>query len=275
MSQSKKLVVVTGATGSQVCNPVLVFSVDLANKTLQGFPIIKYLLSTSRYSVRAVTRKTDSPRARLLEDGGAEVVFGDYDDPATLAAAFSGADAIFCNTNFWEHLSLDNEISQGLAIAKAAAEEPSVKNFVYSYLADSRILFGGKYQDNLAYNAKSLTLEKIQEQFPTLYKITTKLSIAFYYDNWVKYQFAFGPMKREDGVFEMAMPYPSTSKIPMASPDDAGVVLAAIIDAGERYNGKWISLVAEQLTDDEKLASWKEGKCTVPHLRGTGLTSCD
>jgi hypothetical protein len=74
-------------------------------------------------------------------------------------------------------------------------------------------------------------------------------------------------MKREDGVFEMAMPYPSTSKIPMASPDDAGVVLVAIIDAGERYNGKWISLVAEQLTDDEKLASWKEGKCTVARYR--------
>jgi 3',5'-cyclic AMP phosphodiesterase CpdA len=275
MSQLKKLIVVTGATGSQVCYRVLIFTVELANKILQGFPIIKYLLGTNRYNVRAVTRQIDSPRATLLKDVGAEVVLGDYDNPATLTDAFSGADAVFCNTNFWEHLSVDNEIRQGLAVAKAAAEEPRVKNFIYSYLADSRTLLGGKYQDNQAYNAKSLTLESIQTQFPELYKITTKLSIAFYYDNWVKYQLAFGPIKQKDGVFEMAMPYPSTNKIPTASPEDAGVVIATIIDTEGKYNGKWISLVAEQLTDDEKLATWVEGKCSVSQSHVKELTGYD
>jgi hypothetical protein len=240
--------------------------------THEGFPIVKYLLSTNRYSVRAVTRKIDSPRATLLKDMGAEVVVGDYDDPATLSRAFSRAHAVFCNTNFWEHMSVDNEIQQGLAAAKAAAREPSIKNFIYSYLADSRTLFEGKYQDNLPYNAKSITLERIEAQFPELYKITTKLTIAFYYDNWLKYQVAFGPIKREDGVFEMAMPYSSTNKIAMSSPEDAGIVIATIIDAGARYNGKWISLVTEHLTDDEKLALWTKSNCSVPHFPTTALT---
>lgn len=196
----------------------------------------------------------------LLKDLGAEVVNGDYDSPSSLSAAFSGADAVFCNTNFWDRMSLDEEIHQGVAAAKAAAEEPSVKNFIYSTLPDGRKVLGGIYQDNLIYNAKAITLERIEAEFPELYKITTKLSIAFYHDNWVKYQLPFGPIKQEDGVFEMAVPYPSTNKIATVSPDDAGVVIAAILDAGYKYHGKWISLAAESLTDDEKLASWTKGK---------------
>jgi hypothetical protein len=264
MSQHKKLVVVTAATGSQVCYPILIFAVELTNEIHQGFPIAKYLLSTNRYSVRAVTRKFASPQAMLLKDLGAEIVIGDYDIPPSLSAAFSGADAVFCNTDFWDRMSLDDEIRQGVAVAKAAAEKPSVKNFIYSSLPDARTILGGKYQDNLIYNAKSLTLERIQAEFPELYKITTKLSLPFYHENWVKYQLPFAPAKREDGVFEMAMPYPSTNKIPTASPEDAGVVIAAILDAGDKYHGKWISLVAESLTDDEKLAQWTKGKSSIP-----------
>jgi hypothetical protein len=58
----------------------------------------------------------------------------------------------------------------------------------------------------------------------------------------------------------MAMPYPSSNKIPMASPEDVGVVVAAILDAGDSYHGKWISLVADRLSDDEKLAVWTKSK---------------
>lgn len=236
----------------------------MLTKLVKGFPIAKYLLSTNRYIVRGVTRNIDSPKAVTLKNLGAEVVVGDYDVPATLTAAFSGADAVFCNTNFWENVSVETEVRQGLAAAKAAAEEPRVKNFIYSHLADARQLFGGKYKYNLAYNSKSITLERIEAEFPALYKITTKLSIAFYYDNWIKYQMSFGPIKRDDGVFEMAMPYPSTNKIPVTSPEDAGVVIAAIIDAGRTYHGEWISLVSEHITAAEKLASWTKGNWLVP-----------
>lgn len=210
--------------------------------------------------MRAVTRKIDSPQALLLKELGAEVVTGDYDNSLSLKAAFSGAEAVFCNTNFWEHMSIDDEIRQGLAIAKAAAEEPSLKNFIYSYLADARVLLNGKYQHNLVYNAKSITLERIETEFPRLYKITTKLSVAFYYDNWLKYQLAFGPIKRQDGVLEMAMPYPPNSKFPMAAPEDAGVVIAAILDSGDTYYGRWVSLVSDRLSDNEKIAEWTDGE---------------
>lgn len=209
-----------------------------------------------------MTRKSDSPQAILLKDLGAEVVVGDYDIPSTLRAAISGAEAVFCNTTFWDHASLDGEVRQGLAVAKAAAEEPGVKNFIYSCLADPRKIIGGKYQENQLYKAKTITLEKIESQFPELYKITTRLTVGYYHDNWVKYNLFLGPVKREDGVFEMAMPFPSTSKLPMASLEDVGVVIATILEAGDKYYGKWISVIAEHLTEIEKLAPWMKGKAS-------------
>jgi hypothetical protein len=217
-------------------------------------------LSTNRYSIRAVTRKSESPQALLLKDLGAEVVVGDYDMPSTLRAAISGAVAVFCNTSFWDHMSLEEEVRQGVAVAKAAAEEPSVKNFIYSYLADPDKILGGKYPENPIYKAKTTTIEAIELQFPELYKITTRLTIGYYHDNWIKYNSFLGPVKQEDGVFQMAMPYSPANKFPMASPEDAGVVIATVLDAGTKYHGTWISLIAERLSDDEKLASWKKGR---------------
>jgi hypothetical protein len=207
-----------------------------------------------------VTRKSDSPQAVQLKDLGAEVVIGDYDVPSTLRAAVSGADTVFCNTTFWDRASLDGEVSQGLAVAKAASEERSVKNFIYSYLADPEKILGGKYQENKIYKAKVVTMQKIQLQFPELYKITTRLTVGYYHENWLKYNLFLGPVKREDGVFEMAMPYPSTSPFPMVSPEDVGVVIATILDSGGKYYGKWISVISEHLTDDEKLVPWTKGK---------------
>jgi hypothetical protein len=209
-----------------------------------------------------VTRKSDSPQAILLKDLGAEVVVGDYDIPSTLRAAISGAEAVFCNTTFWDHASLDEEVRQGVAVAKAAAEEPGVKNFIYSCLADPRKILGGKYHENQIYKAKTITLEMIESQFPELYKITTRLTVGYYHDNWVKYNLFLGPVKREDGVFEMAMPFPSTSKLPMASLDDVGVVITTILEAGDKYYGKWISVIAEHLTEIEKLDPWMKGKAS-------------
>jgi uncharacterized protein YbjT (DUF2867 family) len=54
---------------------------------------------------RAITRKTDSEKARALAAAGAEVVAGDADDQASIERAFTGAHGAFLVTNFWEHVS--------------------------------------------------------------------------------------------------------------------------------------------------------------------------
>jgi NmrA-like family len=180
MLSSKKIVVVTAATGSQ------------------GFPIVKYLLAhhSDIYTVRAVTRNTSSPTAKSLASLGADIVSADFSDEPSLRSAFLGAHTIFANTNFWEPtMSLELEVAQGLLIAKVANDENGLENFIYSSLGDARVLYGGKYQGNLTYNAKAITLEKVVEGFPNLAAKMTVITIGFYQENWKKYQLVFGPKK--------------------------------------------------------------------------------
>ena len=94
-----KLVTVFGATGAQ------------------GNPIARALLA-STFKVRAVTRNPASEKAQALKSLGAEVVKGDLNDTASVAAAVKGAYGVFYVTNYWElfgtepSTAYDKEIKQ-------------------------------------------------------------------------------------------------------------------------------------------------------------------
>ncbi|KAK5115798.1 hypothetical protein LTR85_009392 [Meristemomyces frigidus] len=241
ISPTKKLIVVTSATGSQ------------------GTPIVKYLLAnhSSQYNVRAINRDISKPAARALAVLGAEVVAADYDDESSLRAAFSGAHVIFANTNYWDTLSYEIEVAQGVLIAKVAAAESNLETFIYSGNSDARILYGGKYQGNLPYNAKAVTLEKVRSQFPNLAEKMSIVILGFYHENWLKYQTVFGPIKQHDGSFLMEMPYSDKDYgIPTVSPRDLGVVVATIIQGGKKFHGNMIALVSETQPDAERLDIW-------------------
>src|SRR5689334_20911689 len=96
----KKIIAVTGATGAQ------------------GGGVVRAILADrdGGYRVRAITRKPDSDKARMLASLGAEVVAADADDPPSLERAFTGAHGVFCVTNFWEHFSADREAAQAAAL---------------------------------------------------------------------------------------------------------------------------------------------------------------
>jgi uncharacterized protein YbjT (DUF2867 family) len=57
---------VTGATGNQ------------------GGAVVNSLLANG-YSVKALTRNPDAPKAKILKEKGAHIIKGDLDDPATYA----------------------------------------------------------------------------------------------------------------------------------------------------------------------------------------------
>lgn len=175
----KKLVVVLGATGAQ------------------GGSVVEYLLShhSDLYAIRALTRDVTKPAAKRLESLGAEVASADYDDDNSLDSAFSGAKIIFAITNFWDQLSLDVEVRQGLAVAKAASKLPHLEHFIYSSLADASKVAGGKFKNVLPYNAKTDIKNGTQKLYPQLWEKTTTLFISFYYQNWLKYPQVFGPVK--------------------------------------------------------------------------------
>src|SRR5947209_103745 len=100
IESSQKLVLVAGATGR-----------------LGG--LVDVLLARG-HAVRAMTRDLDSEGAAPLRRIGAELVFGDFDDPQSLERAASGADAVFA-TGTVHRAGPEGELRHGLNIADAAS----------------------------------------------------------------------------------------------------------------------------------------------------------
>jgi uncharacterized protein YbjT (DUF2867 family) len=82
------------------------------------------------HAVRAMTRTVDSPAAARLRELGAEVVFGDFDQPDTLAAAAAGVGAVFA-TGTAHRDGPDGELRHGRNLADAVAAA-GVPHLVYS-----------------------------------------------------------------------------------------------------------------------------------------------
>ena len=98
---SKKLVVlVTGATGKQ------------------GGAVARRLLKGG-HTVRALTRKADSPAAKELSQAGAEIATGSLDDRASLDRAVKGVDGVFAMSTPFE-AGMEAETRQGVTVADAA-----------------------------------------------------------------------------------------------------------------------------------------------------------
>ncbi len=80
MSTSKPLIVVTGATSKK------------------GGSVVRSLLKSGKYAVRALTRDASSDEAKKLSQKGAEVVATDVNDIKQLEKAFEGAHGVFAMT---------------------------------------------------------------------------------------------------------------------------------------------------------------------------------
>ncbi len=80
----KKIIAVVGATG------------------MQGGGLVRAIVNDKggEFAARALTRKTDSDKAKAMTKLGAEVVAADLDDVESLKRAFAGAYGAFCLTNF-------------------------------------------------------------------------------------------------------------------------------------------------------------------------------
>src|SRR6266853_5500739 len=96
----KLAVVVTGATGNQ------------------GGAVVKNLLERG-HEVRAVTRSTESAKARELANAGVTLVRASLEDTAALTKALEGATSLFAMTTPFEG-GTQAETRQGISAADAA-----------------------------------------------------------------------------------------------------------------------------------------------------------
>ena len=236
----KKIIAVVGATGAQgggLCRAIL--------KDKNG-----------GYRVRALTRNTESAKAKELKTMGAEVVRVDVDDAESLKKAFQGAHGAFCVTFFWEHFSPEKEVAEAKNMA-IAAKHAGVKHVVWSTLEDTRNwipltdnrmpTLQGKYKVP-HFDGKG----EANRSFTELGVPTTFLLTSFYWENLI--YFGMGPKKGPDGNLYITLPM-GDRKLPGIAADDIGKCAYAIFRRGREFIGKTVGIAGDHLTGNQMAAA--------------------
>lgn len=136
---------------------------------------------------------------RELADLGAKIIQADLSSIPSLVSAFSSANAIFVNTNFWEiyrnalakgesddeasQLAYNSEIECGKNAAIAASQIPGLERYVYSAFGSMKIASGGKYARCYHFEAKGVVVKHITTNLPQLASKTSYIYASAYSDN--------------------------------------------------------------------------------------------
>lgn len=211
-----KTILVTGATGKQ------------------GGAAARHLLDAG-FDVRAMTRDPEKESARVLKDGGAEVVKGDFDDRASLERAVNGAYGVFSVQNFWE-TGYDREVEQGRRMADVAAAA-GVEHFVYSSVGGAERDTGIPHFDSKA---------EVEEHVRSLDLPYTILRPVFFMDNWETDML-------KDMVLggTLAQPLSPDTPFQQIAVDDIGAFAAMAFDNPSRWIGRELEIAGDELTMTE------------------------
>ncbi|MEV5648807.1 NmrA family NAD(P)-binding protein [Nocardia sp. NPDC052254] len=223
MTVQKDLVLVTGATGKQ------------------GGATARALLSR-HIPVRALVRDPAAAAARALAALGAELTTGDFDEPATLAAAVAGTRGVFLvppaafGPTGWD---VDLEVVRGLALIDAA-RHAGIDHVVFTGVAsfDNEIPWG---------NAGKRQIEQALADSGMRY---TVLRPVRFMENYLAQGMPLDGFA--DGVNTHL--FPSDRPLQMIAVDDiAAVAATAFADPG-RFTGQTLELAGDAVTPSDAMA---------------------
>jgi uncharacterized protein YbjT (DUF2867 family) len=191
-----------------------------------------HVLLARGHMVRAMTRDPGSSAAARLRDAGARIVVGDLDDPASVATAASGVDAVFA-TGTAHRVGPDGELRHGTNLIAAVAAA-GVKHLVYcsgdGAALDSPLpLFRVKHQ--------------VEQQIRSLPLAHTVLAPVYFMEN------LFNPWNLpalRAGVFPS--PIPVDMAIQQTAIADIIGLAALAIERPEDFAGKRITIASDELT---------------------------
>ncbi|MEV4510957.1 NmrA family NAD(P)-binding protein [Dactylosporangium sp. NPDC049525] len=238
----KKIIAVLGATGAQ--------GGGLAGAILAD--------PDGPFTLRAITRRADSDRARALAERGAEVVEADLGDEAALRRAFTGAHGAYVVTNYWEGMSPQVELAQAGNAARAA-KDAELAHVIWSTLEDTRahlpvtdprvpVLEGAYTVPH--FDAKA----EADRFFIDLGVPTTLLRTTFYWEAFLQ---GFAPRRDDTGRLVLALPMGDSALAGIAA-EDIGRVALAIFARGEKFIGATVSIAGEHLTGEQLAAAFAE-----------------
>ncbi|MFQ5755554.1 MAG: NmrA/HSCARG family protein [Acidiferrobacterales bacterium] len=214
----RQTILVTGATGAQ------------------GGSVARHLMSGNKFSVRCLTRSTDSDKARALKDAGAELVKGDLDDIESLSNAIEGCYGVFGLTNYWEHFGKEYQQGKNLVDAVARAD---IEQFVFSTLPYAKKISQGQLEVP-HFDIKA----ELEEYCRGLEIPATFIHMAFYFENFINF---FPLRQQDDGSFTFGFPQGDTPLAGVAV-DDIGGIVAAIFDRPAEFRDKAIGVVGDDLS---------------------------
>src|SRR6476469_8621410 len=215
MSQ-KLAVVVTGGTGKQ------------------GGAGVKSLLERG-HEVRAVTRITDSAKARELANAGVTLVRASLEDTAALTKALEGATSLFAMTTPFEE-GTQAETRQGISAAGAA--KAAGVHLVFTSVGSANRQTGIPHFDSKYEVEKHIA--KVGVRATILAPVSFMENLYF-----VKEQLA-------KGIYAAALP-PTRALAQVAVVAIGAVAVRLLEDAG-RFTGKRFDLASDELTGNHALA---------------------
>ncbi|WP_044246784.1 NmrA/HSCARG family protein [Chondromyces apiculatus] len=229
MSNSERLIVVTGATG------------------VQGGAAVRHLQRRG-FSVRALCRDPGKPAAQALVGAGVEVVQGSFDDRASLDAAVRGAHGVVGVQNYWDgfpgpQLGVEGEIRQGRALLDAA-QAAGVRHFVQASSGGAGSppcipSTEGKRQIEL--HARAIGIP------------WTFVRPVFFMDNFTNPGWGFMQPILEG---RLELPLAPETRLQMIAADDIGHFIAAAFERPGDYIGAAFDLAGDELTMVETAATF-------------------
>ena len=215
MSQ-KLAVIVTGATGNQ------------------GGAVVKSLLERG-HEVRAVTRSTDSAKARELANAGVTLVRASLEDTAALTKALEGATSLFAMTTPFEE-GTQAETRQGMSAADAA--KAAGVHLVFTSVGSANRQTGIPHFDSKY---------EVEEHIAKIGVRATVLAPVYFMEN-----LHFGKEQLAKGIY--ATPLPPTRQLAQVAVADIGAVAVRLLEDPGRFTRKRFDLGSDELTGNDVLA---------------------
>src|SRR5712675_863943 len=215
MSQ-KLAVVVTGGTGKQ------------------GGAVVKSLLERG-HEVRAVTRSTESAKARELANAGVTLVRASLEDTAALTKALEGATSLFAMTTPFEG-GTQAETRQGISAADAA--KAAGVHLVFTSVGSANRQTGVPHFDSKYEVEKHIAKIGV--------RATILAPVAFMAN------LSFGKEQLAKGVYATALP-PTRALAQVAVPD-IGAVAVRVLEDSARFTGKRFDLAGDELTGNDAMS---------------------
>ncbi|WP_193198965.1 NmrA/HSCARG family protein [Nostoc sp. MG11] len=210
----ERLILVTGATGNQ------------------GGAIARHLLQRGKFKVRAMVRDQNKPAAQAIQQAGAELIQGDFNDQASLDRALQGVYGVFSIQDFRD--GVDTEIRQGSAIIDAASSA-GIEHFVYSSVGSA------ERNTSIPHFDSKFQVEEYVRAIKLPYTILRPVFFFYNYNG-------MRPMI-EQGT--LPQPLSPETKLQQLSEEDYGAMVAEVFERPADFMHREIEVASVEMTMPE------------------------